>query len=716
MNETEELSGVKPDRTEWINRLHARFQRYRTLFVKRWWILLITIPLAIGFEAWRISVTPPEYLSVGQMIVNIKLNTQQGSIGSLYTEELGNFLGTQAALMQGQTVLNRARARVATENPNLTAQSVKVDVSVLPKTTIFVLRATSGEPQYAQKFLQICMEEYIGLKKEMASHTSDMTIAGMTEQIQRLEPELNRIDDQIASFLSTNDAALLEQTASINNFLAYLYQQIAQAQSEYDLLKSLTLDQSLMLQQPAAASRVGMGNGENLSAGANLLVNAGFGDQSTLGAHGANSIGMEYLSIKQQILLLKADKERYSEYLKDKHPRLVALDETVDRLGRLLNIYRDQSVEQIEAHKSALELQIKNLQKQAKQTGEENIELARKSVGYERLKAKSVRIQTLYDQLLSSLEMLDVNKEISPESVTVYQPASDAVALQPVLAVNLSVAGLVGVLLGALVFFLIDRLDDRVSSFTELQELFEEEVLGQIPRENAATGSGDLPILHADDSRTPFVESFRNLRSSLLYLNSYGIQPRKLLVTSSVPNDGKSLTATNLAVSLAMSGSRVLLVDADLRKGSLHTRFGITAEKGLGQVFTEKLDWHTLVLPTQVAGLQLLPRGRANKNSTEFFFATDMGDFLTTAGKEYDYVIVDTPPVMAADDATCLAPRVDGVLFVIRAEATSARVARASLDLLHQRKANVLGLVLNSVRPSASDYHYYGRYKDYYNS
>ena len=275
---------------------------------------------------------------------------------------------------------------------------------------------------------------------------------------------------------------------------------------------------------------------------------------------------------------------------------------------------------------------------------------------------------------------------------------------------------LVGLALGLAVLFLLDRLDDRVNSFTELQEFFDENVLGQIPNESSLATGGEVPLLYTNAAPTPFVESFRNLRSSLLYLGQAGQHPRTLLVTSSVPDDGKSFVAANLAASLAMSGSRVLLVDADLRKGGLHAGFGITAVKGLGQMLKEKLDWHTVVLPTKVPGLQLLPRGQVDKDSTEFFFAADMENFLTAAGKEFDYVIVDTPPVLAADDAVSLAPRMDGVLFVIRAEATSARVARASLDLLLQRKATVLGIVLNAVRPNAADYHYYGRYKDYHTS
>ena len=234
----------KADRASLAGKFHARFQRYRNLLLRRWWVLVLAAVAAGGLQYWRLSHALPVFQSVGQMIVNIKLNISQNA---LYSEELGNFLGTQAALMQGKTVLNHARERVATENPGLAPQSVAVDVSVLPKTTIFVLRGTATEPVYAQKFLQACMEEYISLKKEMAAHTSDTTIAGLTEQIQKIEPEITKIDDQIAEYLRTNDAVLLAESGVMNTFLGTLYQRGADAQSQFDMLNSMTLDQSLLL-------------------------------------------------------------------------------------------------------------------------------------------------------------------------------------------------------------------------------------------------------------------------------------------------------------------------------------------------------------------------------------------------------------------------------------------------------------------------------------
>lgn len=709
MNEDSE----SPTRTRHAGgrKFYSLLYRYRNLLVGRWWVLLVCLVVAVSVQALIVRRAPPVFASVGQMIVNVKLNISQNS---LYTEELGNFLGTQQALMQSDQVLSRARNRADSQFPDAASRSVSLQVSVLPKTTIFVLRASGGNPDYIKAYLQAAMEEFQNLKKGMAERASDVTIAGLTDQMLRLDPEMRKVDDQIAAFVGTNDVVVWQEASGVGNYLTLLYQRLAEAKSEYDLLQSMDLDQNLLLEQDRTPMMNSSAMASGMRADNGLLANAALGGQSTLFA--PSTIGMEYLSIKQQILLLKADMERYAEYLKPMHPKMVEFSEQLDRLNQMLAIYKDQSVEQLEAKKSALALQIKNLESETQKLGEQNQALSRKSAEYTRLKAKGERLQALYDQLLATLQTLDVNKDISPDTVTIYQPASAAFLLDSMQSKKLLAAGLVGLCLGLGILLLLDRLDDRMSTFMELEELFDEDVLGQIPCEKAFDKTGALPLLLPEDSRHSFVEAYRNLRSSLLYTAKTGTRPHILLITSSVPNEGKSVTASNLAITLATGGARVLLVDGDLRKGRLHTRFNIEAKVGLSECLTQGLDWRQVVKDTSVPRLQLLPRGATINNSGEYFIGPVMEKLLKETIQDYDYVLIDTVPVMAADDVTSLAPRADGVIFVVRAEYSSARVSRASLDMLIQRKTRIYGLVFNSVRPSAGDYYNYYRYRDYYST
>jgi len=692
----------------------ARAYRYRTLLAKRWWVILISLGLALGGAAAYLRFTPPLFTSIGQMIVSIKLNLQAGS---MYTEDVANFLGTQVALMQGSEVLQRAADHVAAQNPNLSATSrlPMLKVSIIPKTTIFTLLATGENPEYTKAFLQAVMEEYIELKKQMVTRTSDTTSAGLTEQMLRLEPEMQKCDAEIESFLSTNDAALLSEATGMANYVVSIYQQLASAQAEQDLLESLTLDQSILLEQnqsPVMAPNSDTAVKAGGMASGSVLVNEGLAAGGN-GSMSGNSIGSAYLGVKQQLALLKADRERFAVILKPKHPQMVAMDQEIDKMGQVLEIYRQQSMEQLDARKSALTLQIHNLEVQTKQQSRVNLELSRKSAQYARLEAKSQRVQNLYEQLLAMLQTLDMSKEISPESVTIYEPASDAFQDKNLPSKTMAIASVLGLGLGLGILIVLDRMDDRMNSFTELQATFDEEVLGQIPRERKPKKGGAVPALTLDDARHPFVEAYRNLRSSLLYMAQQEPRPRTLLVTSSVPGDGKSMTATNLAITLTLGGSRVLLVDADLRKGNLHYRLGVKNEAGFSEVFLKGSGWRSAVQTTGFTNLSLLPRGSTTQRSSEFFIGPVMEKFLEEAKSEYDYVVIDSAPVMAADDVTSLAPRMDGVIFVIRAEHTSSRVAHSALNMLYQRKANVLGLVFNSVNVNTGDYYYYYRYQNY---
>jgi len=413
-------------------------------------------------------------------------------------------------------------------------------------------------------------------------------------------------------------------------------------------------------------------------------------------------------------MLLQAEQQELGRYLRTNHPKMVAMSEDIGRWEQLLKIFRMQSAEQLESRKASLALEIQNLEKDVKAWERKLLDVQVASAEYQRLKGNSQRIQALYDRLLATMQTLDVNKEISPESVTIMEPATPAYRDQSGLAKKARMGSLVGLGLGVLLLLFLDRLDDRMVSYTELKEAFDEEVVGQVPRERAHGPTRQVALVGPSDGRHSFVEAYRNLRSSLLYMSGAEARAKVLLVTSSVPNEGKSLTAANLAITMAGSGSRVLLVDADSRKGALHERFQVPAKPGLTEVLSQGLNWEEVVQATKTPNLFLMPQGAFSPNASELFLSGLTKSFLQGAAAKYDYVVLDTVPVMAADDVTSLAPLADGVLFVIRSEFTSARVARAALNSLYQRQAQVLGLIFNSARPNTEDYYYY-RYKGYYN-
>lgn len=678
--------------------LLSQIHRLRRIIRQRWWILATGLCLAIAAQLAYLLLTPPKYISVGRMIVNVKLTIPEGSV---YAEELANFLGTQAALMQSPTVLTRAQTRVSLQNPAFrNPEKVSIKVTVLPKTSMFVLEAIGSSPKYTQAFLQACMEEYINLKRDLRSKTSDVTLAGLTEEVLRLERELRQNEEELAAFLRSNSIVVLqEQGNAIGSYLAQLNQRIAILRSEYDLLSSLVNENS-----PADALF-----SDNSALLSDQLVGA-----RTVRAEDSLSAG--YLRAKQQLLLLKAEQADLAQYLRPKHPKMIALAEEINRRERLLEIYRQQGIEQIESRRNSLHFQLQNLQREAEEWNAKALEVNWKMAEYQRIKGNIQRIQALYDRLLATMQTLDVNKEITPESVTILEDASPAESARPGLIKQLALASLAGLALGGLMILLLEQLDDRIRSYSELTQLFTEPTLVQIPKhKHRRSRSGTADLIQPDDPRHTFVEAYRNLRSSIIYMTQQNNAIRCILITSSIPNEGKSVTAANLAITLAMAESKVLLVDADMRKGRLHDAFGVPATPGLSEALTHALPPDSVARQTKYPNLHLIPRGTPTLRASELFINPHCNAFLAEIGRIYDFIVFDSVPVLVSDDVTSLAPKLDGVIFVVRAEVSSARVARAALDQLYARNARILGLVLNAVRPSTNDYHYnYYKYKNYY--
>jgi capsular exopolysaccharide synthesis family protein len=688
------------DRAAQSSRIFAFIHRYRNLLRKRWWIPALTVVVALGAQGYRLWSTPPHYGSSGEMYVGYRVNTGTG-VGNVVEETIG-FIGTQLRLMASPTVLSRAAARVHALRPELNppAEPVKIDPAIIPKSSVFHLTATGLEPEYTRLYLESVMEEFMNYKREMKGDTTEKTLGGIRDELMRLEKELHQGDDELMNFQTSNNVeVLMGISGSASRELEKARHDLREMQNQFDLLSKLNLEQSLELQEKTSGKSDAIS--PDISNPANLATN--------LAASGAG-----YLRLKQTIQLKKREFKELGQTLRPKHPKMVELSDEIAREEGLLEIYRSESTNQLENTRNELRIKIENLQGKIKDLDSEALEVGRKMARYQRIKDNNERNQKLYDLYLASMRSLELNIKADPETVSISEHASLALPIPLGLPRAIFLAFLGGLLLGGGLLFVMDKLDDRPTSFTELQDMFDEAILGQIPAEKPVGREPDVRLIQADDPRHAFVEAYRNLRSSLLYMATEGKRAKTLLVTSAVPSDGKSMTTANLAITLAQSGSSVLLIDGDLRRGHLHKRFGVDATTGFTEVLAQGVDWQKVIRPTVIPTLTLLPRGGLSKNPGELFLRESTHGFLKLVATQYDYVIIDTAPVMAADDVGSLAPHVEGVIFVVRAGQTSGRVAHAALDVLYQRGVNILGLVFNGVESSATEYYYY-KYKDYSN-
>lgn len=205
--------------------------------------------------------------------------------------------------------------------------------------------------------------------------------------------------------------------------------------------------------------------------------------------------------------------------------------------------------------------------------------------------------------------------------------------------------------------------------------------------------------------RSPATESYKTLRTNIQYAG-FDRSINSILLTSCAPSEGKSLTAANLAISIAQDGKKVLLVDCDLRKPMQRRVFNIMGMRGLTNVLAEGIDYKTVVNDVNVDNLDLITSGPKPPNPAEILGSSKMEDFMTEVTSDYDIVILDTPPMLPVTDATVLSRMVDGVLLVVRYGQTTIEAAEIVKRQFEKVGASVLGAVINDVPVDDSNYYY----------
>ena len=688
----------RPTAGSWTTAFITRVHRYRALLLRRWWIPLLTICLGVFVQAWLIYQTPPSFLSSSKMMLAGKLNIAQNAV---YSEDNVNFYGTQIQLMQSSEVRRSAEALVRSTNAEL--QPVKVDISVAqkPRTSIFELQAVGAMPDYTQAYLNAVMQKYLDFKKGMKEDRGQEVTTGMTEQLIQVEKDLRGAEDEMLDFQKQNNIGFIQEEGnSAAAYLVRLNQQYAQLKTEYELLEKLDLDQNLDRSQATKPE-------PNASPGASENAEQLGMPFSDVGPEG------DYLKAKQSLQLLRAERDTLSKDLRPKHPKIIKLNDEISKQENLITLFRSDAVEKLETRRKSIGKQMENLQTNIKEWETKALDLSQRLAHFNRIKGKAERLKALYDRLTNNLKDVGVSQAVEAgDQVSIMEMASMPISVRPGLIKGLLIGLGCGGLAGIAILLLLDRIDDRMASFSEFQHHFNENVLGQIPKEKT---KGKVTLLQPDDARHIFAESYRNIRSSIFFMPYDGPRPKTLLITSAVPNEGKSTISANLAITFALSGARTLLIDGDLRRGAIREAFGISSKIGFSEVLKGEVNWNEVIVPTAYPSLFVLPRGKNLSQPSEHLLRESTDALIREMYDQYDYIIIDSSPVLAADDTTSLAPKIDATLFVVRLSYTSARLTKKSLELLYNRQVNVPGVILNYVDTSLPEYYYY-QYSEYYNT
>ncbi len=679
---------------------------YRAKIVLRryWWIIPVAVAAGVGYKAIEGFLKAPTYVSSARMIMSGRISLPENDV---YAEERDNFFGTQIELMRSDQVRARAVERIKVTHPEVHEALVASDqyqkegikcldlyAEVKDDTSIFELYAYSPDMEYSRVYLDAVMDEFINRRAEMRSKTSEKTYDAIVGQIKALEQEIIAGEDAIVDFQKKNNIVFIqEQGSAAGTYLSDLKRRLAELNTESRALASIS---------------------DSSQVDTLLSSEVADGAQGTLvTAIGSKEDNQKYLMAKEQLDLLKADLEEFQIYLKPKHPKVIGLKNQVERTANQLKILRRQAFERIGERKLVVESLIKNLNQEIEiweQTALENGQLIAE---FERLQSRLERSKAAYNRNQESLRAIDTDQNLHQETISVLEEARRAKPSGKGAMIGLAQGGVFGMVLACGILFLLASLDNRILSATELSVQFKEPLIGAIPFEPEHSGDEDTVLLRKNDERYVFAEACRNLRTSVFFMGDEEVKPSVFAVTSAIPSEGKSTVSANLAVALSFSRSKVLLVDADLRRGRLHKLFDLNVRKGLSGILEGTLAFEDAIQQTSYEHLDFISIGGHPDHPAELLISDQLPEMIAEARKKYDFIIFDTAPILATDDTTSFAGHMDALLFTIRCAHTQIRQVKPAMARLKERHIPISGLILNYVDTSQPGYYYY-RYSEYY--
>ena len=680
----------------WSLSIWNKVHRYRCLLTKYWWVLLLTLSIALCVTAYFQMNKPPSFASAAKLSVNMDRTPTVGDSGAAPAQDPEMILATQQTVIETVADVNQTRSDIlAAKYPGM--RSSPVSLSFSAKNSIQTITATGAEPRFTERYLQATLESYLAYRKKIRGEAEDPYFKTMREQIAGLDEKLKQDNEALIQF--QHDAGtVFDDADKTNETLNVLLQKRDILQADLDKLKLMTPEQGI--------------DRDNAGTGSRNTNNNGATSSSSQLALDLDNTQAEYRQALAIIADLQPKFDLYYKDMTDKHPKIIEIRTAIETQQRRVKAALETSRQRIENLRKFNESQLADLDAKILAAKPQALKDRVQRAKFDQLKETKNRDQAAQEKLMASLAQSNLQRKTTPETIFVMENASEATPVLAPWAKAIAMATLLGFAVGVGILFLIDRMDDRMGTIGDFQMHFAEHVLGQIPRDD----SGDsLEMLRPDDTRHQLVESYRNLRSTLLFMPMDGARPKTLLVTSAVPNEGKSTTSCNLALVLAFAGMKTLLIDADLRRGEIHQSFGVARDPGLTDVLGHNVNWKLAIRTTGIENLHVLPRGRNVPQPSEYLLNKATDRLLQELYPLYDYIIIDSSPVLAADDTASLAPKIDATLFVTRMGFTSAKMTRKSLEILYKRQANIPGVILNQVDTSSPEFVYY-QYEEYYHA
>jgi capsular exopolysaccharide synthesis family protein len=583
---------------------------------------------------------------------------------------------------------------VAPPAPDESAQEARLisaflgGLEVVPETSTRLVKIIykHSNPQFAALAANTTAQEYAQQNIDLRLANTDKTLLWLGEELKRYETQLSESEAALSQYREQNNAGSLDEKQNlVGARLNQLNDTVTSArntrltkQAIYEQLKGADPKNDAIDNYPIIGSNAGVVDAKN---------------------------ALATLAAQQQSLS--------SRYLPG-HQKMVDIDAQVENARRRLVAERTTVLENIRNEYNALVTQERSFSQQLAEQQAKVNDLDKKGGNYNILKRKADSERTVYQTLLQQQKELAVVANSRANNVQVMDKAEvPGTPILPNPRKDWITALMAGITIAMGLAFGIEYLDDTVKTPEDITLRLRLPLLGLVP----AVRGDRVPVL-SEPVPHDFGEAFRSLRTSLVFTS--GSQSTRIIaVTSSQPLEGKTTTACNLAMALALGGSRVLLIDADMRRPGLHKTMGLQNGTGLSHLLVGQARVRDAVQRTSEPNLVAITAGRTPPNPSELLSSERMNNLLTnlTTGP-FDWVIIDTPPVLAVTDAVILAQRVSGVVFVVGSEMTRRVHAERALETLQSGHPRNVTVVLNRVDFNRNKYYYsryYGyQYKSYY--
>jgi capsular exopolysaccharide synthesis family protein len=562
----------------------------------------------------------------------------------------------------------------------------RVDVKQVPESRLVDVTFQSIDPQFSALAVNSLLEEYVEQNLAVKITSTQSTLEWLDAELGKQQKKVEDSERGLAQYRERQNAMSLDDRSNIvvtryqkvNDELLKARSEKAQKQAQYEQVKSIA-------------------TGTSPDVIPTIVQNA------------------QVVQAKNKLGTLKQERAKLLERYGPKYPPVAANASAIDEAQSQLDLEVARAMQQVKTEYDTAVLAEQTLAKNADAARADVADLGRKSVDYNVMEREAKSNHAVYDTLLQQEKALRVSSNSRANNVRIVDRAEVPKGpMTPAGRRTWFMSLSIGFAVAVAVAFGLDYMNDTIKTPEDINQRLRVPFLGLVP-----SVRGDKhPLLASSHVPHDFGESFRALRTSLI--SKYTEPGTKILaVTSAQPLEGKTIAAANIAMALAYGGARVLLVDADMRRPGLHRPLRLSNDRGLSQVLNGQARVRDVIQRTVDPNLLAITAGNAPPNPSELLSSERMKTLLTNLSHgAFDWVLIDTPPVLAVTDAVILAPTVDGVVYVVGAEMTRRRLAERALETLLSANPKSISVVLNKVDFTRNKYYYsryYGhQYKNYY--